>query len=176
MFTPPVQQDAREWAESQSAVHGGETLVRISVQGRDSAAVVLEALQVRVIERDKPTPGNVFHMSQGCGGSLTPRRFEVDLDADRPLTRSRPGGDEERDIPALTFPYAVSVSEPEVLLVTAGTMACDCGWYLELEWSSQGRSGTVRVDDDGRPFRTSGVDTLPEYYYRSSEDRWISSQ
>ncbi|RKN03226.1 helix-turn-helix domain-containing protein [Streptomyces radicis] len=174
--SPPVQQDAREWAEPLGAVHGGETRVRVTVQGRDSAAVVLEALRVRVVERAAPAPGNAFSMSPGCGGSLSPRRFDVDLDADRPLALSRPGGDEGGEIPAVALPYAVSVSEPEVLLVTARTVACDCSWYLELEWSSQGRSGTVRVDDDGRPFRTSGVEGLPAYFYNNADDSWVSDR
>ncbi|WP_181785432.1 helix-turn-helix domain-containing protein [Streptomyces phytophilus] len=173
---PPAQQDAKAWAESLGAVHGGQTLVRVTVQGRDSAAVVLEALRVRVAERAAPAQGNVFSMDIGCGGAVVPRAFEVDLDADRPLALSRPGSDENGEIPAVTFPYAVSVSEPEVLLVTADTMACACDWYLELEWSSQGRSSTVRIDDGGRPFRTSSVDGLPQYDYWGSDDNWTPSE
>ncbi|MFC7511224.1 hypothetical protein ACFQV4_12960 [Streptomyces thermocarboxydus] len=36
-------------------------------------------------------------------------------------------------------------------MITARTEGCDCRWYLELDWSSQGRTGTVRIDDRGRP-------------------------
>ena len=49
------------------------------------------------------------------------------------------------------LPYRVSAQDPEVLLVTARTVTCDCRWYLELDWSSQGRSGTVRIDDARTP-------------------------
>jgi transcriptional regulator with XRE-family HTH domain len=169
---PPVEQDARAWAEPLGAVHGGDTVVRVTVQGRGSAAVVLNALRVRVVERAAPAPGNVFRMNDGCGGALTPRTFEVDLDADRPTARSRPGNDAGEEIPAVTFPYRVSAGEPEVLLVTARTARCDCRWYLELEWSSQGRGGTARIDDGGRPFRTSGVEGLPAYGYDTASGRW----
>ncbi|CAM5431355.1 hypothetical protein SALBM311S_07014 [Streptomyces alboniger] len=169
---PPVQQDAGTWAATQDAVHGHETIVRISVQGRSSTAVVLDALRVRVVGRAAPASGNAFAMDQGCGGELTPRSFAVNLDADRPIVRSLPGADSEHTIPAVQFPYRVSAEDPEVLLVSAQTDTCDCQWYLELDWSSQGRSGTIRIDDHGRPFRTSGIKGLSRYMYDTSGRRW----
>ncbi|MEU0245437.1 helix-turn-helix transcriptional regulator [Streptomyces sp. NPDC006235] len=169
---PPVPQDAGVWAASQNAVHGGETLVRLSVQGRTDTAVVLEALRVRVVGRSAPAPGNAYAMDQGCGGSITPRSFDVNLDKDRPIARAVAGSDAGTPIPAVRMPYRVSARDPEVLLVNARTHGCDCRWYLELDWSSQGRTGTVRIDDAGRPFRTSGIKGLPRYTYDTSERRW----
>ncbi|MEU3850155.1 helix-turn-helix domain-containing protein [Streptomyces sp. NPDC029554] len=169
---PPVPQDAGVWAASQNAVHGGETLVRLTVQGRSDTAVVLDALRVRVVGRADPVQGNAYAMDQGCGGSITPRSFDVDLDKDRPIARAVPGNDAGTPIPAVSMPYRVSAQDPEVLLVNARTRGCDCRWYLELDWSSQGRSGTVRIDDGGRPFRTSGITGLPRYLYDTSARRW----
>ncbi|GAA2491093.1 helix-turn-helix domain-containing protein [Streptomyces gobitricini] len=169
---PPAPQDAAPWAATQSAVHGGETLVRLSVQGRSDTAVVLEALRVRVVGRTAPAEGNAYAMDQGCGGAITPRSFAVDLDKDRPIARAVVGNDSGTPIPAVRLPYRVSAKDPEVLLVTAGTSSCDCRWYLELDWSSQGREGTVRIDDDGRPFRTSAIEGLPRYMYDTLGRRW----
>ncbi|WP_225859189.1 helix-turn-helix domain-containing protein [Streptomyces albicerus] len=169
---PPAAQDAGPWAATQGALHGRETNVQISVQGRNSTAVVLEALRVRVVARATPVQGNAYSMDQGCGGALTPRFFSVNLDADRPIARSLPGGDSEGPIPAVQMPYRVSAEDPEVLLVTARTETCDCGWYLELDWSSQGRTGTVRIDDHGRPFRTTSIKGLPRYGYDTSARQW----
>ncbi|MEU6353639.1 helix-turn-helix transcriptional regulator [Streptomyces sp. NPDC047072] len=166
---PPVAQDAALWAATQGAVHGGDTNVRISVQGRNATAVVLEALRVRVVTREAPLKANSFAMEQGCGGALTPRYFSVNLDADRPIAHSESGNDGEHVIPAIQMPYRVSSTDPEVLLVTAKTVTCACSWYLELDWSSQGRTGTVRVDDDGRPFRTTGIKGLPRYWYGTND-------
>ncbi|MFJ8589616.1 hypothetical protein ACIRD2_34035, partial [Streptomyces sp. NPDC093595] len=59
-----------------------------------------------------------------------------------------------------------------MLLVTAGTISCDCRWYLELDWSSPGRKGTVRIDDDGHPFRTSAIKGLLQYTCDTLERRW----
>ncbi|MFH8239056.1 helix-turn-helix domain-containing protein [Streptomyces sp. NPDC018321] len=169
---PPAPQDAAPWAATQNAAHGRETLVQLSVQGRSETAVVLEALRVRVAGRTAPAEGNAYAMDQGCGGSVTPRYFAVDLDKDRPIARAVAGNDSGTPIPAVRMPYRVSAKDPEVLLVTAGTSSCDCRWYLELDWSSQGRKGTVRIDDDGRPFRTSAIDGLPRYRYDTLDRRW----
>ncbi|MFD5367441.1 helix-turn-helix domain-containing protein [Streptomyces sp. NPDC127103] len=178
---PPEAADARSWAAAQGAVDGGKTLVRVSVQGKSAAAVVLQALHVRVVERGAPLPWTAYRMDDGCGGAVTPRRFEVDLDRPRPVARSLDGydasGQEGRTLPAVSFPYAVSAAEPEELLVSAGAAGCDCRWYLELEWSSEGRRGTVRIgDEDGGPFRTSGAKGRPVYGYDSVGRAWITGE
>ncbi|MEW1824679.1 helix-turn-helix transcriptional regulator [Streptomyces sp. NPDC088196] len=168
---PPVQQDAGAWAATQHAVHGGQTNVEISVQGRTSTAVVLEALRVRVVGRSAPAPGTAYSMAQGCGGDISPRYFGVNLDAHRPLVKPEPGSDTGRKVPMAHLPYRVSATDPEVLLVKARTGTCDCRWYLELDWSSQGRTGTLRIDDHGKPFRTSGIKGLRHLWY--SSNGWV---
>jgi Helix-turn-helix domain len=169
---PPVQQDAGVWAATQGAVHGRQTTVQVSVQGRSSTAVVLEALRVRIVSRGKPLAGSAYAMDQGCGGDLVPRRFTVNLDADRPIARPEDGADSaerQHAVPAVHFPYRVSAEDPEVLLVDATTRTFDARWYLELDWSSQGRTGTVRIDDHGRPFRTTGIGGMPHYWYGTDD-------
>lgn len=163
---PPVAADSGAWAGTHGAVHGGEALVRITVQGRSpSDAVVLHALHVRVVDRATPLPWNAYRMDNGCGGAVTPRHFAVDLDRPRPLARPVDGldasGAEVRKIPAVSFPYKVTSFDPEELLVSARAAGCDCRWYLELEWSAGGRTGTVLITDGGKPFRTSGTRERP---------------
>ncbi|MFE2673533.1 hypothetical protein [Streptomyces hygroscopicus] len=169
---PPTEQDAPTWAAAHGAVHGGTTNVEVTVQGRASSAVVLRALHVRVVGRRTPLAWSSFAMENGCGGSLTPRAFSVNLDASRPLARPTDGNDGGKPIPAVRFPYRVAASDPEVLLVNARTSGCDCSWYLELDWTSGGRSGTLRIDDHGSPFRTSSVKGRPEYGYDYTDGTW----
>ncbi|OLO25533.1 transcriptional regulator [Streptomyces sp. MNU77] len=176
---PPVAADSGAWAGTHGAVHGGAALVRITVQGRSpSDAVVLHALHVRLVDRAAPLPWNAYQMNNGCGGAVTPRHFAVDLDRPRPLARPVDGldasGAEVRKIPAVSFPYKVTSSDPEELLVSARTAGCDCRWDLELEWSAGGRTGTVRITDGGKPFRTSGTKGRPAYLHDSAEGRWIT--
>ncbi|WP_106971803.1 helix-turn-helix domain-containing protein [Streptomyces xylophagus] len=163
---PPAPENAGAWAAKQHAVHGHDTNIEISVQGRTSTAVVLEALRVRVVGRTAPAHGTAYAMDQGCGGGLVPRYFGVNLDARRPLALPAAGSDDLGNrTPALHLPYRVSAQDPEVLLVKAQTQTCDCRWYLELDWSSQGRTGTLRIDDHGKPFRTTSIKGLPHYWY-----------
>ncbi|MFI1334988.1 helix-turn-helix domain-containing protein [Streptomyces sp. NPDC020845] len=169
---PPVEQDAAAWASAHGAVHGGTTNVEMTVKGRSESAVVLQALHVRVVGRRAPLPWSSFTMDNGCGGSLTPRAFSVNLDAARPLAVPTDGNDAGEPIPAVRFPYRVSDTDPEVLLVNARTSGCDCNWYLELDWTSGDREGTIRIDDHGAPFRTSGVKGRPEYGYQFEEQVW----
>ena len=162
---PPAPQDATPWARTQGAVHGGQTLVDVSVQGRTDTAVVLDALRVRVVGRAAPVKGTVYFTGQGCGADIDPRSFAVDLDMDRPIARSVQGVEDGTNSAAIRMPYQVSSKDPEVLMIDARTVDCDCRWYLELDWSSQGRTGTERIDDHGSPFRTSGTKGLPHYWY-----------
>ncbi|MEV7571022.1 helix-turn-helix domain-containing protein [Streptomyces tanashiensis] len=177
---PPEPADADRWAGALGAVDGGQTLVRISVQGKGASAVVLQGLHVRVVGRAEPLPWAAYRMDEGCGGAVTPRRFTVDLDAPRPLARSVAGydasGEEGRTIPAVSFPYAVTAAEPEELLVSARTAGCDCRWYLELVWSAEGRTGAVRIGDpDGKAFRTSGrAKGSPVHAYDPAKGLWIT--
>jgi hypothetical protein len=176
---PPLPQDAEMWAATQGAVHGRKTKVQISVQGRSSTAVVLKAIHVRVVSRGTPADGNAYSMGQGCGSDLTPRRFTVNLDQDRPRAQPKDGAngaDSGHTIPAVRFPYRVSAEDPEVLEVHATTQAYDTRWYLELDWSSQGRTGTIRIDDDGRPFHTTSIKGMPHYWYGKNdagERAWV---
>lgn len=166
---PPVEQDAEAWAAAHDALHGRQTRVQIAVQGRTSTAVVLEALRVRIVSRGHPAPGSAYAMDQGCGSDLRPRRFTVNLDIDRPIARPNAGADSGHTVPAMHFPYLVSAQDPEVLLVAATTQTYDARWYLELDWSSQGRTGTIRIDDRGRPFHTTSVKGTPHYWYGTND-------
>ncbi|MER7788902.1 helix-turn-helix transcriptional regulator [Streptomyces sp. NPDC097640] len=169
---PPVEQDAAAWASAHGAVHGGTTNVEVTVKGRSESAVVLQDLHVRVVGRRTPLPWSSFAMNNGCGGSLTPRVFSVNLDAARPLAVPTDGNDAGEPIPAVRFPYRVSDTDPEVLLINARTSGCDCDWYLELEWTSGDREGRIRIDDHGAPFRTSSVKGRPEYGYQFDTHVW----
>ncbi len=173
---PPVEADAPAWASAQRAVHAGTQIVEVTLHGTGTGSVVLEDLEVRVAARRTPPAWNVYQMSQGCGGALTPAAFAVNLDAPRPVLRpvagNDTGGDTASAIPAPAFPMRVSASEPVVLRVEAATTGCDCDWSLDLRWTAPSGSGTLRVDDNGRPLRTSAATGRPAYGYAMEQGRW----
>ncbi|MFE2126452.1 helix-turn-helix domain-containing protein [Streptomyces amritsarensis] len=169
---PPVEADAPAWAAAQRAVHAGNQIVEVTLHGTGSGAVVLEGLEVRVAARRTPPAWNVYQMSQGCGGGITPALFAVNLDAPRPLARPVAGNDFGNRVPAPSFPMRVSAAEPVVLRVAATTTGCDCDWSLDLRWSSPAGSGTLRIDDGGRALRTSAAAGRPVYGYALELGRW----
>ncbi|MFJ8632300.1 helix-turn-helix domain-containing protein [Streptomyces sp. NPDC093568] len=164
---PPVEQDAPGWIGRYKAVSAGEQLVTVTVQGRGGETVVLDSLKVRVVDRDTPLAWNDYVMGVGCGGNVPPRPFTVALDGAQPAVVAGAG---QQD-----FPFTVSESDPEVFRITADASAYDVSWYLELAWSSGDRKGTFVIDDDGRPFRTSGNNGRPAYEFPLGGDKWLES-
>ncbi|MEV4742233.1 hypothetical protein [Streptomyces sp. NPDC049555] len=80
----------------------------------------------------------------------------------------------ERTTPAANFPYKVSAAGPQVLDVDASTLRHDVSWYLELTWSSGGRQGTTRIDDQGQPVRTVVLNTDHRYWYNADgPNAWV---
>ncbi|MDG9718518.1 helix-turn-helix transcriptional regulator [Streptomyces sp. DH24] len=161
---PPSEPDARGWVTALGGVAGGQQMLTLTVQGTGRATVVLEDLHVRVVDKSAPLAWNDFAMGVGCGGGVETTAFGVDLDAGRPVVSPRAG---QRD-----FPYKVSESDPEVFYVFADARAHNVSWYLELDWSSGDKQGTVRVDDNGRPFRTSGNTGRPAYTRPLGASEW----
>ncbi|WP_302169677.1 helix-turn-helix transcriptional regulator [Streptomyces sp. TBY4] len=170
---PPVEADAAAWAAGRGAVHAGTQIVEVTLLGTGPDPVVLEDLEVRVTGRRAPLRWNVFEMSQGCGGSLTPAAFAVNLDAPRPQARPVAGNDAGEKIAAPAFPLKVSAAEPAVLRVVASSTGCDCDWYLDLRWSGPTGSGTLRLDEAGRPWRVSAATPdRPVHGYAHDRGRW----
>ncbi|MET8407843.1 hypothetical protein ABZV34_06970 [Streptomyces sp. NPDC005195] len=164
--SPPVMgQDVPGWVKAHGAIAADGQRVALTVQGTGDETVVIESLHVRVADSGPPPAWNAYLGSSGCGGGVETRSFDTDLDAGHPALVPKAG---QRGVP-----YKVSRSDPEVLYITAHARTHDVHWYVELQWSSGGRQGTVRVDDHGRPFRTSGSQGRPVYEYPVGGSEWF---
>ncbi|MEU6681156.1 helix-turn-helix domain-containing protein [Streptomyces sp. NPDC046925] len=167
---PPNEQDAPGWASANGAVSARDQTVKLVVQGKGDDTVVLESLNVRVAGTGAPLAWNNYKMGYlgvGCGGNVPKHTFDVNLDASVPRPAPQSGDD--------NFPYKVSASDPEAFYVEATANTRYVRWYLELEWSSGGRSGTVRIDDTGKPFATSGDKSRPVYGYSLDTKKWTKT-
>ncbi|MGA5810059.1 helix-turn-helix domain-containing protein [Streptomyces cellulosae] len=168
MKPPPVEEGAAAWVAAHGAVSSGQQYLRVTVQGAGPETVVIDGLTVRVAGKRAPLAWNDYAMAYpgvGCGGGVETRAFAVDLDSARPSLAPEPGNDD--------FPFKVSESDPEVYYITASVSSYDVDWYLELKWSSGDRRGTLTVDDQGRPFRTSGNKGCPAYEFPIGGDGWV---
>ncbi|MEW1629008.1 helix-turn-helix transcriptional regulator [Streptomyces sp. NPDC089173] len=169
---PPPPQDRRGWARSYGGVDAGNMLLQLTVQGTSREAVVLKGLYVRVLSRKAPLPWSAYLMGNGCGSGIAPQTFASDLDTGHPIITPVPGSQGDRTIPAKPFPYKVSSEDVEVFNLDMKAQGYDVTWYLELRWSSGGREGMLRIDDHGKPFRTSGMRGRPMYTYGNDEVKW----
>ncbi|MCD9143904.1 transcriptional regulator [Streptomyces albireticuli] len=164
MPKPPFEQDAPAWVSELGAVTADQQFIKITLQGAGKDTVVLEQLHVRVDGTNAPLAWNAYATGVGCGGDVATRAFGVDLDAGSPALRPVAG---QRD-----FPYKVSRDDPEVFYVKADAKRSDVRWHLELQWSSGGRRGILRIDDQGRPFRTSGSAGRPSFQQPPGDTKW----
>ncbi|MFI0134534.1 helix-turn-helix domain-containing protein [Streptomyces luteogriseus] len=165
---PPLEQDAPGWVAANRAVPSGEQFLKLTVQGKGQETVVVKRLTVRMAAKRAPLAWNDYAMGYpgvGCGGGVPTRFFTVALDAARPGVVPEAGHAD--------FPFKVSESDPEVYYIRADASAYDVSWYLELAWSSGDRTGTLTVDDHGRPFRTSGNNGRPAYEFPLGGEKWV---
>ncbi|MFI8896087.1 helix-turn-helix domain-containing protein [Streptomyces paradoxus] len=165
---PPPEQDAPGWVAATGAVPSGEQFLKLTVQGTGEETVVVKGLTVRIAGKRAPLAWNDYAMGYpgvGCGGGVPKRFFTVALDAMRPGVVPEAGH--------ANFPFKVSESDPEAYYILADASAYDVSWYLELRWSSGDRSGTLTVDDHGRPFRTSGNNGRPAYEFPLGGEKWV---
>ncbi|MGW0963197.1 helix-turn-helix domain-containing protein [Streptomyces gelaticus] len=173
---PPPPQDTRGWARALGGVDGGSMQLEITVQGKSGEAVVLKGLHVRTLSRKAPLAWSAYSMGEGCGSGITPQSFDLDLDDNRPTLTPVAGQQGDERVPPKNFPFRVSSTDVEVLDLTAHVEGHDVSWYLELEWSSGGRKGTLRIDDGGKPFRTSSIQARPKYMYRYDTAQWVTKE
>ncbi|WP_319187160.1 hypothetical protein [Streptomyces sp. DK15] len=165
---PPLERDAPAWVAASGAVPAGEQYVTLTLQGSGKETVVLDSMTVRTAGKRTPLAWNDYAMGYpgvGCGAGVPTRSFTVALDAARPAFAPVAGQP--------NFPFMVSESAPEVFYVKADASAYDVSWYLELAWSSGSRHGTLTIDHNGKPFRTSGHNGRPGFEFPLGGEGWV---
>ncbi|MFB7940107.1 helix-turn-helix domain-containing protein [Streptomyces sp. NPDC056049] len=173
---PPPPQDTRGWARALGGTDGGHMQLQVTVTGRTREPVVLSRLHVRVVDRDEPAEQAVYSMGDGCGSGITPQTFAVDLDTPRPYVKPIAGQDGDLVVPAKDFPYQVATGNAQVLNLDVHTEEHAVAWYLELDWSTGDRKGTVRIDDGGQPFRTTAIEGRTVYGYWPDKGEWVAQR
>ncbi|MET8545497.1 helix-turn-helix transcriptional regulator [Kitasatospora sp. NPDC004799] len=169
--TPPPSSPGRidSWASSQRLVPAGHLRIELTAQGANADTVVLNAMYVQVVSTRPAPKWNAYTPGSGCGGGLEPAAFAVDLDAPSPRAVPVAGREGARKTTTTDFPYKISAGDPQVIDVDASTLSQDVSWFLELQWSSGDRKGTLRVDAGAeQPFRTVGRHGAPNYFHNGT--------
>ncbi|MET0414860.1 MAG: hypothetical protein ABW022_02415 [Actinoplanes sp.] len=141
------ERDFSEWARSHGGFRPFSSKVRLIIEGKGAKRTVLTGIKVSVLKRSAPIKASLVRTCPACtGGAVTPRTFRLDLDNSEPhLT-----GD-------VDFPFAVSETDTEVFDITATTKTCDCTWNFQLSMVTAGKTRTMTIGGDGKPFRTTAI-------------------
>jgi hypothetical protein len=148
------------WAKEMGGVDASASLIRVVVSGKANTPTLLQGLRVKLVERRPPLDGTLLTYT-GIGSAQSVRYIQVDLGKSPPTLDYI--GDEGK--PEDHFPLRVSESEAEVFDIWAGTPRGDQSWYLELDYTADGEQGSIRIDDDGKPFRTVQVSSRDDSYF-----------
>jgi hypothetical protein len=155
------------WAHQLGGVDATESLFRFSVVGKESEPVLLQGLRVKLVDRRPPLKGSLITFS-GLGAPQSVRYIQVDLSKDPPTwDYIGPKGKPEEH-----FPLRVSSSEPEVFDVSGVSLRGDVTWYLQLDYTADGEQKSIRIDDHGKPFRTTESRAPGQNAYAWMNGRW----
>ncbi|MFD6496893.1 helix-turn-helix domain-containing protein [Streptomyces sp. NPDC060188] len=137
-----------------AGVSASKTGLGFTVQGRDGQTVTLLGLSVDVLSKHEPLRGT--RVPAVCQGDPPNRNLSVNLDQTRPqvvkaAARAGDGGSASDT----GWPYTVSGSDPEHFVLQPSTLAHDVTFTLRLKWAWNGKRGELRIDDQGKPFRTT---------------------
>ncbi|MGW6446282.1 hypothetical protein [Lentzea sp. NPDC055074] len=154
------------------AVLGTGGIVAVTLQGlTEDMAVVLQSMRAEVISRKPPAEG--IYLPGQCGSDMTPRFFAVDLSTAAPTAVPRAGQSSGQRVEAKSFPFKIGPNDVEQFYVTVNSPAEDVEWVLLVQWSSGTRTGEFRVDDHGKPFRTTATTKATRWCTSSDDNRLV---
>ncbi|TBL33405.1 hypothetical protein EYA84_17370 [Verrucosispora sp. SN26_14.1] len=148
------------WARQQGGIRVNRHEVMLTVQGNSQARVVIDRVRVvALVPRRSPVRGTEVDIL--CGEPFEYRYLEANLDRSPPTVTSKTtgsiSGEPDVRLDPAKFPYQVAIDEAESFIISAVVSKYDIDWRIELDWSSQGRVGTLVIDDGGQPFHTTST-------------------
>lgn len=153
----PGAESVRRWAQEHGGAPASGNYVEIELRALGPRPAIVDRLRVVVTRRRRAAAGTAVFLPTDAGGHV-PASFVADLDRTPIPVRSTPGVDTTgRTIPQVSLPRVVSNVTTDVWRIQAQTASYDCDWVAYLDWQCAGRSGSVRIDDRGEPFRTAAI-------------------
>lgn len=169
---PPGRDEWLSWARSLNAVDAISTPLKITIQARVDAAVLVE--KVRVVGHRKVPLRDGMILTRGVGGAdLEPRRFEIDFDwgQEPVVTWTKPGGEPGE-------PLALKLAAGDVEQFHVWANANQRGeavwheWTIELHLLVEGQRVVHSIDNYGSPFITVSPGELPRRMNFAGTEQW----
>ena len=149
---PAPPESCRErfrWAQQLRAWDADYSVIRVYLRGVQDEPVVIDRAVLHIERRITKPSGTRLVCSAG-GASPNPIALYVDLDRQQ----LRYGYADEPQRPLL---LTLKAGEVEPLEIRAYVRRHDVWWWVELSTLWKDHREVFRIDDDGRPFHTSGV-------------------
>jgi hypothetical protein len=141
----------RTWAYDLNGADAAFTKLRVTAEGRAAGTVLIDSIKVRVLERLKPLRGAHALCPVG-GASANLHGVAIDLDQSPPTFQYADHGTEPRN-----FAFTLKKGEVETFDSEASAEKCYCTWIAKFEFVADGKRQSVRIGDERRPFRTTGI-------------------
>lgn len=181
-----VKRGGKTWDRDPAAfgaIEASDVLLSITASGYSSRAIVLNGINFQVIHREPAQRGVLVNFNGIDNCDPAQKAFaqvgDVNLDASPPIIRPiantspiGPSSGGQRAAP-LIFPYTISESDPEILILDVSTHNCDCTWTAELDWTAGPDVGQTIIKDHGHLFRTTAATGLPTVNWQHFAGSWI---
>jgi hypothetical protein len=164
------------WVQRNGGLPSSGYYVKVVLQATSGKTVVIDQVRAEVTRR-APAPTGTWLDRRACGEELVPALFQANLDASPVTVKPVAGTDEAgKPIAPKPLPRTISNSNPDVWVISGVTSKSDAEWVAFIDYTADGKAGTIRVDDHGKPFRTVALDKAtgarPVFGESGSPDRW----
>jgi hypothetical protein len=141
-----------EWVVGRAGADLRRSRMRLVLRGQAHEEVLVTSIRAIVSRRAENLAGEVVVCPSA--GLADVRAVTIDLDHPTPIARYRS--------PEGVRPFALTLrnDEREIVDVIATARKCLCTWRIEIEFTVCDRAESLRLDDAGRPFRTTGPSKL----------------
>jgi hypothetical protein len=156
------------WVAKRGGVPAEDTYLRLVLQGKHSAAVLVSSLRARIVQRRAPLAGTPLVCPSA--GAAEVRFVQLDLDK-RPAVGVYAELTENMSVVRRKpVAFTLKENETEVFDIWASTKHCYCKWIMELDLVVNGRQVVKTVTNNGEPFQTTAWsgDRAYEWDYVSS--------